>query len=106
MFQHLDKNQNKGSLSLIIPITAGLAIIIGGILIWQFEPIILSPIPTKVSENKTANWNIYKSEELGIEFKYPKEWEKLAQMKTKDLLFLTHLLCKKWGNVSIIMDNQ
>ena len=97
MFQHLNKNQNRGALSLVITIIAVLAIVIGGILIWQFWYIFSSPTSTETPEDETADWNIYRSEELGIEFKYPKEWGEPCINEKKGFVILDASLLRKPG---------
>jgi len=64
-------NNQKGIASIIILVLA--AIIGGGILVWQnFEtPKEEIEISEKLVENETANWEIYRNEEYGFEFKYP-----------------------------------
>jgi hypothetical protein len=51
-------------------------LVAGGILTWQHFNRIETPIPAFIptpmpTQDETANWKIYKNDEIGIQFKYP-----------------------------------
>jgi len=57
------------------------AILVGGLTTWQYLEMPKEEIPEfKLSEkiqpeDETSDWKTYRNEEIGIEFKYPKEFE-------------------------------
>lgn len=67
----------KISFPIAIIIIVVCAVVVGGIAIWQY--LAMPREEEKISEgavleNETADWKVYRNEEYGFEFKYPKEW--------------------------------
>ncbi len=72
------------------------AILVGGIFIYQYR----LPKEEITETDETANWKTYRNEELGIEFKYPSNWENLFLTREKNDIL-------DWpGNVFTYQDPQ
>ncbi|MFH1899839.1 MAG: PsbP-related protein [Patescibacteria group bacterium] len=71
---------NKGITPIaIILIIIGVLAVGGGIYYYQTqtEPIISqsTPTPSSTPQDETANWQTYRNEKYGVEFKYPADYE-------------------------------
>ena len=86
----------RGKYILIVVV---LAVVVGGILAWQWLRIKeeIRPLevkmpeektPEEIVEDETANWKTYRNEELGFEVKYPQQWTfKEQKMPAKGVTF-------------------
>jgi hypothetical protein len=79
-----NQNQfNKGiSAPIGILIVLVLAILVGGMSIWQWQEIKKEEVkmfeiklPGKITKVEIADWKTYRNEEYGFELNYPKDWE-------------------------------
>ena len=67
---------NKGiSTPIAIAIILSLAVLVGGITLWQYSEIEKEPVGLETSgKNENTVWKIYNSEENGITVEHPPEW--------------------------------
>jgi len=69
--------KNQYGLASIIIVLIVLALIAGGILVWQYfgAPKEEVKVPEEMIEDETADWKIYTNFEYSYEIKYPSLWE-------------------------------
>jgi len=75
---------NKGFSTIILIVGIAAAIIAGGFLTYQYWwlPKEEAKAPEELTEDETANWQTYRNEEYGFEFKYPSSWSLEAKNET------------------------
>lgn len=60
---------------IAIIIIAALAILVGGVVVWQYSRMPEIKVLRKTQlEDETADWKTYRNEEYGFEIKYPDGW--------------------------------
>jgi len=72
------------STPLAIIIIIVLAVLVGGFVVWQYLG--MSEGEEKISEDKTADWEIYRNESMKFEVEYPKDWKIQEQSLSVDFL--------------------
>ena len=80
----MNMNNQKGFANIVLIVVIVAIIAVGGYFVFvkKSEPITQQPTPTTTQnptptatpKNETANWEVYRNEKYGIEFKHPTGW--------------------------------